>query len=159
NNATFTITATNRGPATASNVTITNPIPANAIFVSSSSSQGTVVNNGSALICSLGTLTNSGSAMVSLTFQTTVPGMLTNSAVITGTQPDHALSNNASSAVATVSVPAVSIGDATVVEPTTGTTNAVFSVTLDSPSIQTIWISYVTADDTAMAGSDYYATN
>ena len=50
-----------------------------------------------------------------------------------------------------------SIGDVAVVEPTTGSTSAVFIVTLDPASAATV--SFTTVDGTATAGDDYTATS
>jgi hypothetical protein len=54
-------------------------------------------------------------------------------------------------------LPAISINDATVTEGNTGTTNAVFTVSLSSSSSQTVTASYSTTDGNAVAGSDYVA--
>jgi Calx-beta domain len=54
-------------------------------------------------------------------------------------------------------LPAISINDATVSEGNTGTTNAVFTVSLSSPSSQTVTASYSTTDGNAIAGRDYVA--
>jgi len=51
--------------------------------------------------------------------------------------------------------PALSIGDVTVTEGSTGTTTAVFTVTLDAPSGQTVTVDFATADGTATAPLDY----
>ncbi len=56
-------------------------------------------------------------------------------------------------------VPALSASDVTVVEGTGGTTDAIFTLTLSSPSAQTITVDYSTSDVTATAGSDYIATS
>ncbi len=53
--------------------------------------------------------------------------------------------------------PGVSIQDAAVVEGNSGTTNALFSVSLSVPSSRRITLRYATANDTALAGSDYQA--
>jgi hypothetical protein len=50
-----------------------------------------------------------------------------------------------------------SIDDVTVVEGDTGTTDAVFTVTLSGPSAQTVTVGYETLDGTATAGVDYEA--
>ncbi len=55
--------------------------------------------------------------------------------------------------------PSISIGNATVVEGDTGTTNAVFTVRLSEASGQTITVNFATDDDSAIAGSDYVSTN
>ena len=53
--------------------------------------------------------------------------------------------------------PALSISDVTVNEGNSGTTNAVFTVSLSATSPQTITVNYTTANGTATAGSDYAA--
>ncbi|HYT30935.1 MAG TPA: Calx-beta domain-containing protein, partial [Actinomycetota bacterium] len=52
-------------------------------------------------------------------------------------------------------VPALSVGDATVVEGNAGTTNATFTVTLSVPSTLPVTVNWGTADGTALAASDY----
>ncbi|HKQ52026.1 MAG TPA: Calx-beta domain-containing protein [Pyrinomonadaceae bacterium] len=54
-------------------------------------------------------------------------------------------------------VPTISITNATVTEPDTGSVNAVFTVTLSAPSARSISVKYQTADGTAAAGTDYTA--
>ena len=55
-------------------------------------------------------------------------------------------------------VPGLSIDDATLVEGNSGSADAVFTVTLDSASGQTVTVSYATVDGTATAGADFTAT-
>src|SRR5262249_16337197 len=55
--------------------------------------------------------------------------------------------------------PTLSIGDATVQEGASGTSPAVFTLTLSQPSGQAVIVSYTTAADTASSGSDFAATN
>jgi uncharacterized repeat protein (TIGR01451 family) len=52
-------------------------------------------------------------------------------------------------------LPVLSVGDATLVEGNIGTSNAVFTVALSAPSGRTVTVNYSTANDTALAGSDY----
>ncbi|MEL4896519.1 Calx-beta domain-containing protein, partial [Crocosphaera sp. Alani8] len=54
------------------------------------------------------------------------------------------------------STPEISIGNVSVNE---NDNDATFTVTLSEPSSQTISVDYATVDDTAIAGSDYTATN
>src|SRR5256885_9739723 len=56
-------------------------------------------------------------------------------------------------------LPSISINDVSVAEGNTGTTNAVFTVTLSPASGQTVTVSYSTANGSATAGSDYVATS
>ena len=53
--------------------------------------------------------------------------------------------------------PAISITDATVAEPATGTTNASFNVSLSSASGKPVTVVYATADGSAVAPGDYAA--
>jgi hypothetical protein len=54
--------------------------------------------------------------------------------------------------------PTLSIGDVTLAEGNDGTTNFVFTVTINPPSGQTVTVQAQTADGTATAGGDYAAT-
>jgi len=56
-------------------------------------------------------------------------------------------------------LPSISINDVSVSEGNTGTTNAVFTVTLSPASGQTVTLNYSTANGSATAGSDYVATS
>lgn len=56
-------------------------------------------------------------------------------------------------------VPSVSINSVTQSGGTSGTTQFIFTVTLSAPSSQTITVNFATADGTAVAGNDYYATS
>jgi len=58
-----------------------------------------------------------------------------------------------------VVLPQLSINDVSLTEGNSGTSNAVFSVKLSTPSTQTIKVNYATANGTAVAGSDYTATS
>ena len=54
-------------------------------------------------------------------------------------------------------MPLITISGATVTEGHSGTTNAVFTVSLSKASTQTVTVQYATADGTATAGDDYLA--
>ncbi len=55
-------------------------------------------------------------------------------------------------------IPRVTISDLRVEEGNRGTTDAVFTVSLDTPSPDTVTVSYTTANGSAAAGEDYTAT-
>nr|WP_322714928.1 Calx-beta domain-containing protein [Nostoc sp. ChiSLP03a]MDZ8216167.1 Calx-beta domain-containing protein [Nostoc sp. ChiSLP03a] len=55
--------------------------------------------------------------------------------------------------------PVLTINDRTITEGDNGTTVASFTITLDAPSAKPISVKYTTADGTAIAGTDYIATN
>lgn len=62
---------------------------------------------------------------------------------------------SASSTATVVGQPSLSISDVAVTEGNSGTTNAVFNVTLSAASSQSVTVGYFTADGTATANSDY----
>src|SRR5439155_956378 len=53
----------------------------------------------------------------------------------------------------------IAINDVSVAERNSGTTSAVFTVSLSTSSSRTVTVSYATADGTALAGQDYQATS
>jgi hypothetical protein len=55
--------------------------------------------------------------------------------------------------------PDLTIGDITVARPTSGTSNAVFTVTLAPSSLNTVTVNYATSDGTAHAPTDYTAAS
>ncbi|NET91321.1 MAG: DUF4114 domain-containing protein [Kamptonema sp. SIO1D9] len=55
--------------------------------------------------------------------------------------------------------PNLEINNVTVVESDSETTDAVFTVSLDSPSNETVTVDFTTVDDTARAGEDYLTTS
>ena len=57
------------------------------------------------------------------------------------------------------STPSLSIGDVSVNEGQSGSTNATFTVALSAASSQTVTVNYATANGTATAGSDYTAAS
>ncbi len=58
-----------------------------------------------------------------------------------------------------VQLPTLSIGDVTVTEGNSGTSQAVLTVSLSAASAQNVTVAYSTAADTAQAGSDFIATS
>jgi len=97
----YTITVTNNGADFATGVAVSDAVPAGATFVSATPSQGncsgvTTVN------CQLGTLFPGASATVILTVTPDAAGTLTNTATVSGTQPDPNTANNSATATTTV---------------------------------------------------------
>jgi hypothetical protein len=73
-------------------------------------------------------------------------------------RPDLAVSNHTSSTVSiflATPPPTLSASDVWLVEGNSGSTNAVFAVTLDPETPALVSVTYATADGTAVAGSDY----
>ena len=91
-NFTYTVTVTNSGPSSASNVVVSDPTPANLTFVS---------NTGGCLStypCSLGTLTAGQIVTITSTYSTapTFSGSVSNTATVSSTTGDPNNTNNSS---------------------------------------------------------------
>ncbi len=95
-NVTFTLTLTNAGPNTASNVVLLNRFTTNAVVVSVTPSQGSVTQAAGLATCLLGTLTNGGSAEVQLTLRPRRAGHFNQLSVVTSSSHDPALADNSS---------------------------------------------------------------
>jgi uncharacterized repeat protein (TIGR01451 family) len=102
----YRITATNNGPASATNVKVHDALPSGVTFVSSSATQGGC--SGTATIdCDLGTLAVGASAIVTIVVTPTTAGQLTNIASISGAENDFDLTNNSSSTTTLIQAAAV----------------------------------------------------
>lgn len=114
----YNIVASNGGPDNASNVVVSDPIPANTTFVSASVSQGTVMFDGSTVTANFGTINAFESASLSLTVSvnTDTPRNTPISNTATGTTDtfDPEMSNN--SATATTSITGPFAGDVLISE-------------------------------------------
>jgi uncharacterized repeat protein (TIGR01451 family) len=98
---TYTLTATNNGPANATGVTVTDTMPSGVTFVSATASQGTCSGT-STVTCTLGNLNNGGSATVTIQVTPTAAGELSNTASIQGSQADPNQNNNSDTETTTV---------------------------------------------------------
>jgi uncharacterized repeat protein (TIGR01451 family) len=100
----YTLRVTNNGPATATNVVATDPLPANMTYVSAITSRGgpCTYNAGTRTIsCPVGTLTNGQVAAITVrvTIDAAASGQtLNNTATAAATQTDPRLTNNSSAA-------------------------------------------------------------
>jgi uncharacterized repeat protein (TIGR01451 family) len=92
----------NRGPNTATGVTLTDVLPPGVTFVGATSTQGSCVHVSGTVTCSLGTLASGASAGVAITVRPQAPGTITNSATAVASQPDPNPANNTATAMTTV---------------------------------------------------------
>ncbi len=106
-NLTYTIVTTNAGPSPATNVTLTDALPAGVTFVSASSTQGTCSGT-TTVTCSIGTLANGAAATATIVVTPTAPGTLTNTATVTAAEGDPNTANNSATAITVVN-PAVDL--------------------------------------------------
>ncbi len=96
NEFTYNLTVTNNGPDAASNVFVTDTLPANVTVGSIVASQGTCTGTGP-IICNLGTIEQNAKVTITLTLTPNVVGTITNQASVTGSVFDQKTDNNAAS--------------------------------------------------------------
>ncbi|MFN7140147.1 MAG: Calx-beta domain-containing protein, partial [Limisphaerales bacterium] len=158
-NLTYTLAVTNTGPTLATGVMVTNWLPANFNITSVFPSQGTVTNMGTHLVFNLGTIAGGAHAIMTLNGIPTSTGVITNTASVYRAESDPDPGNNTASAVTTVFLPSLTISDRTITEGHNGTTQALVSVSLTPASSQTVQVNFATLNGSAVAPSDYTATN
>lgn len=105
NNLTYTITVTNNGPDTATNVTLLDTIPPGTQYVSAMPGQGSCSRNGNQVTCTLGSLNNGVSTAVTIVVLPTGLGTISNQASVTANEVDPNGSNNAMTVNTTVNAP------------------------------------------------------
>ncbi len=102
---TYRIVVTNNGLATATNVTLTDALPANVTFVSATPAQGTCTGT-TTINCALGSLAVNASATVNVVVQPQATGTLNNTANVAGAEADPLANNNSATTSTTVNAPA-----------------------------------------------------
>jgi uncharacterized repeat protein (TIGR01451 family) len=96
-NVTFTITATNNGPSSATGVVVTDLLPAGLVFVSATPSQGSYASGTG--VWTVGAIPSGAAPTLQLQATVSVPGSVTNTATKTAeVQPDPIAANDAASA-------------------------------------------------------------
>jgi aldose sugar dehydrogenase len=98
---TYRIIIANSGPSPATNVTMTDPLPSGATFVSAIPTQGSC-SGSNTVSCNFGSVPNDGSATATVTIVPLATGSLSNTATVTATETDPDPSNNSSSIVTPV---------------------------------------------------------
>jgi len=100
----------NDGATTATDLFLTNRIPATASFLSAQATQGTVLHNKDLVIFNLGTITSASEVALGITLKLTAPGPATNIAQLSYLMADNILTNNQVSLVivATNDLPTIS---------------------------------------------------
>jgi uncharacterized repeat protein (TIGR01451 family) len=91
---TYNITATNAGPSAATNVVVTDALPAGVTFYSATPSQGSCAIASGTLTCQLGSLAMNASVTVALQVKPRQTGMLGNTASVAAAEPDPDASDN-----------------------------------------------------------------
>ena len=104
----YTLTVVNGGPSPASNLTVTDTLPAGTAFVSASGSGWTCSNAGPTVTCTLAILAN-GATAPGIVLRVTAPGApgtVTNTASVSATTNDPVSGNNSDSETTTVTASA-----------------------------------------------------
>ena len=102
----YTMTVTNKGPDTATNVQLADPAPTGITYLTASPSQGTCNVAPALITCNLGTIAPGQTVTVNATGRATQTGQLTNTATVTGSGGAEANpADNTDSATTTVPKP------------------------------------------------------
>jgi uncharacterized repeat protein (TIGR01451 family) len=155
---TYSIIVTNNSPNDATGVVVTDTLPANVTLAGTSvPCAGTTT-----LVCNLGNIASG--ANVGFTIVITVnddapTGTLVNTATVAGNETDPNTGNNTDTAAVDVVIPAITIGDVSLLEGDSGVTNFAFTVSLSSSAAQAITVTFATADDTATVADNDYVVN
>jgi uncharacterized repeat protein (TIGR01451 family) len=101
-NTTITIVVSNRGPSSATNVILSDPLPGGFSLVSAQWNQGPCSVIGGVVTCNLGILTNSASATATIVAKAILDGTFTNTATASSSTGDPVSGNNSASTTLTV---------------------------------------------------------
>jgi uncharacterized repeat protein (TIGR01451 family) len=160
---TYTVLVANAGPDNATGVRLADVLSPGASLVSFTPSQGACGQDFSTfdndIGCDLGSLASGANATVTVVAMPFSEGTVVNTARVSSNLSDPNASGNVSEESTAVVTLSLSISDVTVVEGNSGTTNAVFAVSLSGEPTSTITVSYGTAPGTATATTDYTTTS
>ena len=98
----YSLVITNNGPATATDVIVTDPLPSDVTWLSDSTTQGTCSQAGGTVTCLLGSMTKGATATVTILTLAGAPGTATNTATVSADQTDPNLANNTSTQTETI---------------------------------------------------------
>jgi len=99
---TYTVTVQNAGPSPASNVVLTDLLPAGVAYQSVITSQGSCSQSNGTVTCALGGLAANATATVTLMVTASTPGTATNTVTITATETDPQTLDNTASWTTTI---------------------------------------------------------
>jgi uncharacterized repeat protein (TIGR01451 family) len=106
---TYSLAVTNNGPASATNVIVTDPLPSAVTYLSATTTAGTCSEAGGTVTCLLGTMANAATATVTIVTLAGTQGQASNTATVSADQTDPILTNNSSTQTETITAP-TSIG-------------------------------------------------
>jgi uncharacterized repeat protein (TIGR01451 family) len=158
---TYTAVITNAGPDAATGVSLNLNSSSSAVYVNSTTTQGTVTPGYLSASAALGTILPNAAATVTLTIIPLETGTDTGHAEgYSSLQADQNILNNSADEITTVAAgPGVMQFTSTAFNGAEGDSFAIFSVQRTGGSLGTVTVDYATADLTATGGTDYIATN
>ena len=104
-NLTYTLAVTNNGPASATNVTVTDALPSAVTYLSATTTVGTCSEAGGSVTCLLGTMANAATATVTIITTAGTPSVVANTATVSADQTDSNSNNNSSTQTETITAP------------------------------------------------------
>ena len=151
-NLTYHLTLTNYGPSTATNIVVTNALPAGMVYVSGSPSLGTVSANAGLVSWTVNSLAKDATASLALVVQANRTGVITNTVGVTATTPDLNPDDNMASVVVTVASPTadLALGLVDLPDPVLLGSNLTYTITIQNlgPATATGVIAYDTLPST-----------
>ena len=129
-NLTYSITVTNSGPDNTKGVALNQTLPGSVIFVSASSSQGTITHSGTTVSCNLGNLDVGGTATMTVVVLPTTSGTIFSTASVGAVQSDPDLSNNSATIGTLIEVPTADLAVALVGTPNPALLGGVLNYTV-----------------------------
>ena len=102
---TYSLAVTNNGPATATDVIVTDTLPSAVSYLSASTTAGTCSEADSVVTCLLGTMANAATATVTIVTLAGTPSVASNTATVSADQSDPILTNNSSTQIEIITAP------------------------------------------------------
>jgi uncharacterized repeat protein (TIGR01451 family) len=113
---TYTLTVQQPGPSPASNVVLTDVLPAGVVFQSADSSQGSCIESSGTVTCFVGDLASNATVTINIWVTVLTPGTITNVASVSANEDDPQTTNNTASWTSLVAVPTSGTAMATVLD-------------------------------------------
>lgn len=108
-NLVYTLNVTNFGPNTAKGTVLTHNLPASVVFVSATTTRGSVSQTGGVVTANLGNMSLGSTATVIVTVVPALVGSIVSSAIVSSTEPEINPPNNAASITTVVQNPSADL--------------------------------------------------
>ena len=127
---TYTITVSNTGPSPAANVVLTDNLPASFTFVSATSTQVVIVQNGQLVTGTIASLAANATATITLMVKPSTTGIFTNSVTFSSTTADPSPADGGPVSVTTTVLPSSDLGVTIAANPTPGLVGQPYTYTV-----------------------------